>query len=556
VERVSLGEAVERHVRPGDTVYVAMGHHRWTAAARELARQHWRADPGFTLVMPSLGSLGVLFVHGGLVTRIVTAYSGDAFPTYSPNPVFQRAYETGAVEPEHWSFLTLIRRLEAAGLGLPAMPVHPLGRSSIAENSSYDEIDVAGERVGMVRALAPDVTLLHAVAADRAGNIAIAPPALDGVAGAFAARRGCVVTTERVVEDLSSFAGFTRIPAHRVLAVAETPFGAHPGGCYAGALGLHGYAEDVDAWIEARDAARGDLDEWARQWCLDVTTHDDYLERVGADRLAWLRMRLDPESWRDDEAAYPVDEAAPTTPWETAAAYAARELTDRVMSMRADAVLGGAGVANLVAWVAVARAREQGHDTRLTAELGLWGYQPTPADPSIFNFRAFPSAAMLTDATTVLGTLVGGPGTRTIGCLGAAQVDVRGDLNSTQLATGRFLVGAGGGTDVAVGADEVLVVTLLRAERTPEQVGYVTAPGDAVQTVVTDLGVLRRRDGELHLAGVAAGEGSVDDRVRTAVASCGWPLTVDRTVDDLPPVSTDEVLALRRFDPRGWFLTG
>src|SRR5881227_375461 len=82
-KHVSLDEAVAHHVQPGDTVCVAMGHHRWTAAARELCRQHWRADPGFTLVMPSLGSLGVLFVHGGLVRRTVTAYSGDAFPTYS-----------------------------------------------------------------------------------------------------------------------------------------------------------------------------------------------------------------------------------------------------------------------------------------------------------------------------------------------------------------------------------------------------------------------------------------------------------------------------------------
>ncbi|MFL6239716.1 MAG: CoA-transferase [Actinomycetes bacterium] len=555
MEHLPLADAVERHVRPGDTVCVAMGHHRWTAAARELCRQHWRADPGFTLVMPSLGSLGVLFVHGGLVRRTVTAYSGDAFPTYSPNPVFQRGYESGAVEPEHWSFLTLIRRLEAAALGLPAMPVQPLRGSSLAQNPAYDEIDVDGQPLGIVRPLAPDVTLLHAVAADRAGNVAIAPPSLDGVAGAFAAKRGCVVTTERVVEDLSSFAAFTKIPAHRVLAIAPTPFGAHPGGCYATALNLRGYAEDVDAWIDARTAARGDLDAWAKQWCLDPVTHDRYLESVGAQRLAWLRARLDPESWRDDEAAYPVDEVAPPTAWETAAAYSVRELGERIAAIDADAVLAGAGVANLAAWVAVARARAGGSEVQLMAELGLWGYQPTPADPSIFNFRAFPSASMLTEAVTVLGTLVGGPGTRSLGCLGAAQVDAAGNLNSTQLANGRFLVGAGGGTDVAVGADEVLVVTLLRPERTPERVPYVTAPGDQVQTVVTDLGVLRRRDGELRLAAVTAGEEPIEARVQAAVASCGWALGTDRTVAELPSPSYDDVLALRRYDPRGWFLS-
>ena len=39
--------------------------------------------------------------------------------------------------------------------------------------------------------------------------------------------------------------------------------------------------------------------------------------------------------------------------------------------------------------------------------------------------------------------LVGGPGTVTIGCLGAAEVDRTGNINSTRLADGRFLVGSG-----------------------------------------------------------------------------------------------------------------
>ena len=47
-------------------------------------------------------------------------------------------------------------------------------------------------------------------------------------------------------------------------------------------------------------------------------------------------------------------------------------------------------------------------------------------------------------------TLVGGNGMTTIGCLGAAQVDVHGNINSTSLVAegGPFLVGSGGGNDV------------------------------------------------------------------------------------------------------------
>ena len=118
-EHLSLDDAVARHVRPGDTVQVLCGHSRWTAAARELVRQHWGSDAGFTLVMLSLSSLGALFFQGRMVRKVITTYSGDTFPTYTPNPVFQQGYAAG-VEVEHWSILTLSQRLEAAARGLPA----------------------------------------------------------------------------------------------------------------------------------------------------------------------------------------------------------------------------------------------------------------------------------------------------------------------------------------------------------------------------------------------------------------------------------------------------
>lgn len=552
VERLSLGAAVERHVRPGDTVHVAMGHHRWTALARETCRQFWGGDAGIELVMGSLGSLGVLFFRGGLLRKVVTAYSGDAFPTYAPNPVFTRAYAAGEVEVEHWSFLTLRRRLAAAAQGLPAVTTRPLGRTSFAANPAYSEVETAAGPVGLLAPLVPDVTLLHAVLADEAGNLACAPPGLDGVDGAWAARRGCVATVERVVDDLSAFAGLVRIPAHRVLAVVEAPFGAHPGGVYGAPLRQPGYAEDTDAWVEARRAARGDLDAWARATCLDVATHEDYLAAVGPDRLQRLLTRLHPAPGPPPEPAPDVRPEA--TAWEAAATYAAREVSARTLALRADGVLAGAGVANLAAWVGVAAARAAGSPVRLTAELGLWGYTPTPGSPFIFEFRSFPSAELLGDAETVLGLLVGGPGTVVLGCLGAAEVDDRGDVNSTLLAGGRPLVGAGGGTDVAVGADEVVVVTLLRPERTPRRVAYVTAPGDRVTAVVTDRGLLRRRDGRLRLAAVPAGANPLAERVRTAVASCGWDLEVDREVSELAAPEAPELAALRRYDPQGFFL--
>ncbi len=419
---VPLSDAVERHVRPGDAVHVMLGHSRWTAAARELARQQWGTDAGLTLIMTSLGALSALFFRGGMVRRVVTAYSGNSFPSYAPNPIFQHGYQSGDVEVEHWSILTLGQRLEAAARGLPAVVTGSLAGSDMAANDAFTTVDSPFGAVGLVAPLAPDVALLHAAVADREGNLAVSEPLLEGVWGAWAARRGVVATVEAIVDDLDGLGHRVRIPAHRVLAVAETPFGAHPGGCYAPGLPVAGYGEDIPFWIDAAAAARQDFDAWAREHVLAPPDHGAYLRRLGDDRLIGLRLLADPESWRSDADAHPVPVDEPVSDWEVAASLGAREVLRTVTEYRADAVLAGAGVANLAAWAAVARARAAGGSVQLTAELGLWGYTPTPADPYIFNHRVFPGTSLLADASTVLGMVVGGPGTITVGCLGAAEV--------------------------------------------------------------------------------------------------------------------------------------
>jgi acyl CoA:acetate/3-ketoacid CoA transferase beta subunit len=204
--------------------------------------------------------------------------------------------------------------------------------------------------------------------------------------------------------------------------------------------------------------------------------------------------------------------------------------------------------------VGVDACRSAGRTVELTAELGMLGYRPTPADPYIFNHRVFPSTPMLADASCVLGMVVGGPGTRTVGCLGAAQVDRDGNLNSTLIPGGPFLVGSGGANDVASRAAGCVVVALANPGRLVERVGYVTSPGHNVMSVVTDLGILRRLDGELRLAAVAAGDASHDERVAAMAGGCGWPVPVCRQVEELAPVSAAEVLALRRHDPERLFL--
>jgi len=566
-KRASLGDAVAEHVRAGDSLHLVVGHTRWSAVAREVVRQWWGRDPGFELVMLSLSSLGTLFFHGGLVRRVVTGYSGDTFPNFTPNPIFAGAYLRGDVEVEHWSFLAFSQRLEAAARGLPAVTTRSIVGSSMEANDAYARVDSPFGEVGLLAPLVPDVALLHAPVADRDGNVAIHPPLLEGVWGALAARRGAIVSVERIVDDLRPWSHLVRIPTRNVLAVCEAELGAHPGGLFAGVLPVDGYGEDYDFWVDVRAATRrgavrdpgkaeSSFDDWIRHWVLEVDSQEEYLERLGPARVGSLRAKAAPESWLTDQADFPPDLDAPPNRWELAAVWGARHLTERVLALDADAVLAGAGVANLTAWLAVADARAQGSDVQLTAEIGLWGYDPTPADPFVLNHRNFWRSTMLNDASTVLGSLVGGAGATTLACLGGAQVDRHGNVNSTLIPDGPFLVGSGGGNDVASVCAEAIVVALLAPSRTPADCGYITSPGRAVRALVTDLGRLEKLnpDGELVLTAVPAGPEPIVDRIAVARAACGWDLAVAPGVAELAAPTARELAALRSWDPRGWFL--
>jgi acyl CoA:acetate/3-ketoacid CoA transferase beta subunit len=87
-----------------------------------------------------------------------------------------------------------------------------------------------------------------------------------------------------------------------------------------------------------------------------------------------------------------------------------------------------------------------------------------------------------------------------------------------------------------------------------EQCGYVTSPGGRIRAVVTDLGTLTMRDGELVLTHIAPGTDRLADRVARARVACGWDLIVAADLAELRAVTHAEVAALRTFDPDGFFL--
>src|SRR3954447_6767743 len=149
-KRTTISAAVSEHVRAGDVLHPIVGHSRWTAATREIVRQWWGRDPQFTLVMMSLSSLGALFFRGRMLRKVITGYSGDTFPNFTPNPWFAQSYESGEVEVEHWSFLAFAQRLEAAARGLPAITTRSIAGSSMEHNEAFALVETPFGRVGML----------------------------------------------------------------------------------------------------------------------------------------------------------------------------------------------------------------------------------------------------------------------------------------------------------------------------------------------------------------------------------------------------------------------
>ena len=123
-----------------------------------------------------------------------------------------------------------------------------VGTDLVAQTATIKPITCpfTGEVLTAVPALRPDVTIVHAQCADRAGNVQ-----MWGITGvqkeAVLASTRSLVTVEQVVDRLDPVAGAVVLPGWVVTAVAEVPGGAHPS--Y-----THGFSHRDNDYYQAWDA--------------------------------------------------------------------------------------------------------------------------------------------------------------------------------------------------------------------------------------------------------------------------------------------------------------
>lgn len=566
-KRCTLQEAVRRHIREKMVLNMSAGV---GALVYELVRAFWDKRPEFTIITPSLNLHLVALVKQRLARKILTSFAGINYPSPRPCPVVQNAYAAGEVEIENWTMRTIPQRLLAGAMGWDFMPTHSLIGSTMAQDNQADFKTMSNPfggqgEIGMLRALTPDITLVHAAVADRSGNTIITYPLAGDAYGAWGSAKGVIVSVEKIVstEYIRQHAHMVRIPAYSVLAVCEAPFGSHPIGItQLGLPGFDAYFSDYDFMTEVNDATKDEAAfmRWVEEWILDVPDHAAYLDKVGGDRLVYLKGKAAPDAWQAEtiKEGAGVDFNAPPNPVERMVLAASRVIAERCVRKGYGTLLAGIGLSNLAAWLALYDLRAQGHAVEVMAEVGMFGYMPRTSDPAVFSLHNMHTCKMLSNIETVLGVNVGGALNRCLGVLGAGQIDMAGNANSTKISDKLLLVGSGGSNDIANTNQEAIVVMNAGPKRLVEKVPYITYAGTRVRTLITDVGLFEKPDGAPTFTLTAylpahdqESEAQCMERIK---ANVGWPLATAPNLRRLALPGADDLKLLRLFDPRKYYI--
>jgi glutaconate CoA-transferase subunit A len=167
------------------------------------------------------------------------------------------------LELDEHSHAGMANRYVAGASGLPFAVLRGYrGTDLIRHTASLAPITCpfTGEVLTAVSALRPDVTIIHAQRADRAGNVQ-----LWGITGvqreAVLAASRSLVTVEEVVDSLDPVPGAVVLPSWVVTAVAVVPGGAHPSYAQGFYDRDNRYYQEWDAISRDRDRFLAWLDE-------------------------------------------------------------------------------------------------------------------------------------------------------------------------------------------------------------------------------------------------------------------------------------------------------
>ena len=289
----SMRDAVRDLVRDGDTVAIeGFTHLICFAAGHEIIRQRKR---DLTLCRLTPDVIYDQMVAAGVARKLVFSWLGN--PGVGGLNAIRRRIESKALavsgeqalELEEYSHFGMVARYTAGAANLPFFPLRSYFETDLPKaNPLIREIEspYGDGKVFAVPPLRPDVTIVHAQRADAAGNTQIWGLLGCQKEAAFAADRVIVVVEELVDEAVvRADPNRTAIPGLIVDAVVVEPWGAHPSYVQGAYDRDNRFYLDWDPISRDEDATRG----WLRDWVHGLDSREEYVAKLGDERLASLR---------------------------------------------------------------------------------------------------------------------------------------------------------------------------------------------------------------------------------------------------------------------------
>ncbi|RJQ79152.1 MAG: CoA transferase subunit A [Desulfobacteraceae bacterium] len=303
---MGLKEAVRLFVRNG--CHMAIGgftlNRNPMAAVYEIIRQNIR---DLHLYVHSNGQGVDELIGAGCVSKIEIAYGGTG--KFAATCIrFRKAVQEGTLQVEDYSNYQMTLRFLAGAMGVPFLPTRSsLGTDIIAKWGFSEEMRRAepklpdrklvvmenpfsgwggAEKVVLVPAINPDVTLIHVQKADRRGNCRMQGLTFADVEQAKSARH-LIVTCEELADpdELRADSDQNQIPFIHVDAVVHVPYGAYPTACY------NHYDYDPLYLKNYAAAAKDDklYKEYLQSHIRATEDHRALLELAGPGRIALIK---------------------------------------------------------------------------------------------------------------------------------------------------------------------------------------------------------------------------------------------------------------------------
>jgi glutaconate CoA-transferase, subunit A len=245
---MALADAVAETVRDGDTVAMeGFTHLIPYAAGHEVIRQGRR---DLTLIRMTPDILYDQMIGMGCAARLKFSWGGN--PGVGSLHRMRDAVENAwprTLDLEEHSHAAMASAYEAGAANLPFAAFRGyVGADLPKVNPAIRSVTCpfTGEVLAAVPAIRPDVAIIHALRADREGNVM-----LEGIVGvqkeAVLAAKRSIVTVEEIIDDFGPRnANAIILPSWTVGAIAAVPGGAFPS--YA-----HGYYKRNNAFYIAWD---------------------------------------------------------------------------------------------------------------------------------------------------------------------------------------------------------------------------------------------------------------------------------------------------------------